>query len=124
MVAGALATIEYRTHTADRAAGRARTTRFTRRLSGALVIAAIALLVHFGPTTVAATASREEIERLSYYWVSVVALALVAIALACWDVLDSVRHLGHHFSDLEKEEIDRLRTEIVSRKKKSDQPGD
>lgn len=107
--AGALVRMEAAALAAERRAGHPRWIRFGRRVAGAACIAAIAAMLHFGPVSLPPGASREVIERISYYWITVMLLALLAMVLALWDVSEGLRH---HAESVAQEEITRLREQL------------
>lgn len=92
----------------ERARGAPRWMRFGRRASGALLIAAVAFMLHFGGSLPTAGASQETVYRQFHYWVAVLGLVLVAMALAVWDVFDAFRSIRQHVESIEKSEMQRL----------------
>lgn len=110
--------IETRAIQLELARGAPRWMRFGRRMVGALIIAAVSFMLHFGNTLPTPGASQETVYRQFYYWIAVLALVLVAMGLAAWDAIDSVRTLKHHVETLERAEVELLRDELRKRRKR------
>jgi hypothetical protein len=91
--------------------------RFIRRSLGALSIAAIGFMLHFGSSLPTAGVSEPELWRQFSYWVWVLGLVAFACLLAVWDVLASIRALKVHLDKVERDEFARLQEQIRKRPK-------
>lgn len=115
--AALLLAVETRSIQLERARGAPRWVRFGRRTVGALIIAAVGFMLHFGSTLPTPDASQETVYRQFYYWVGVLALVLVTMGLASWDAIDSVRTLKSHVETLERAEVELLEQELRKRRR-------
>lgn len=109
--------VETRNIQLDMARGTPRWTRFGRRMAGALIIATVGFMLHFGSSLPAPGASQETVYHQFYYWMVVLALVLMAMGLAAWDAIDSVRVLKHQVETLERSEVELLQEELRKRRK-------
>lgn len=98
----------------ERRRGRGSLTRLIRRLSGALIMIAIAILVHLGKVAPGPVQSPDEARALLDHWLWVMGLVLAAMVLAVWDVIDGVRSLRRYFEDMEQEEVSRIREHLTT----------
>ncbi|MEW6277255.1 MAG: hypothetical protein AB1758_01445 [Candidatus Eremiobacterota bacterium] len=98
----------------ERTPGRPNWIRFGRRMTGSVVMVAIAVMVHMG-RLVPATADRAEAWHLVQHWTWVMGLVMLAMGLAVWDAVEGVRNLRRYFEAIEREEISHIR-EHVSRR--------
>lgn len=111
LAAGYLLRTEWLSFRRDRIRGRVYWTRFLRRMVGALVVMAIAVMVHLGDV-VPADASQGEAWKMLSHWTWVMGLLLLVMVLALWDAVDGVRNLRSYFEDIEKEEVERIREHL------------
>lgn len=112
---GLLLGVEVRVLIIEKRLGHPRWIRFVRRALGAASIAAIGLMLHFSKLPQHAT--RADVEPLTYYWMTVIGLALLAIFLAFWDVIDGIRHLRSHLEQEAHGELEILRSQLRNGKK-------
>lgn len=98
----------------ERRRGRASTMRFLRRITGALLMIAIAVLVHVGKVAPGPVQDPEEARALLDHWLWVMGLVVGAMVLAVWDVVDGVRSLRRYFEDMEQEEVNRIREHLTA----------
>ncbi len=98
----------------ERRRRRASLMRLLRRLTGALIMIVIAVLVHVGKIAPGPVQSPEEARALLNHWLWVMGLVVVAMILAVWDVLDGVRNLRRYFEDMEQEEVSRIREHLTT----------
>ncbi len=89
--------------------------RLIRRLLGAIVIASIGIMLHFGKAIPAPGAPRQVVFHQFYYWMSVLGLVALAMALAVWDVFSSLRSLRGQFETIAADEIRALRDQLNER---------
>lgn len=99
-----LLAVETRTLQHDLARKSTRWPRFVRRILGALVIEAIAFMVHFSPRLPRPGTSTAKVWQQYDYWMWVLGLVLVAVALAFWDVIASIRALKQQIDAIYREE--------------------
>lgn len=97
--------------------GAPRWLRFGRRMGGALIIAIVAFMLHFGSSLPAPGTNQETVYRQFNYWLIVLGLVLAAMVLAAWDAIDSVRTLKSHVETLERAEVELLQEELRKRRK-------
>lgn len=117
MITGALwlALVELRHFRYEHAIGHSPWTRLVRRLMGAVVLLAVAVMIHFGETSTAVKLTQEQAIARFHYWMSVLGLVVFAMGLALWDVIDSLRKLGSYLEEVERDEMHTLRQRLKER---------
>lgn len=110
-----LLAVETRALQLEMAGRRPRWSRFIRRMLGAVCIAAIAFMLHFGSSPPTREVAVEVVHRQFYYWIWVLALVLFTVMLAMWDAIDSVRAIKHHLEVVERDELASLQEQIRKR---------
>lgn len=106
--------LELAYYTRERRRGRGNVVRLIRRVSGAVIMVAIAVLVHLGKIAPGPVQNPQEARALLDHWLWVMGLVLVAMILAVWDVIDGVRSLRRYFEDMEQEEVSRIREHLTA----------
>ena len=91
-------------------------TRLLRRLAGAAVVAAVAVMVHLGDTSSPAGLSPSQALERFYYWMAVLGLVVFAAMLALWDVVAELRRLRNYVDHLERDELVTLQRRLTERK--------
>lgn len=94
--------------------------RFVRRMAGALIMIAIAVLVHLGEVAPGQVQSVDEARAMLDHWLWVMGLVILAMVLAIWDVLEGVRNLRRYFEDMEQEEVARIREHLSAAQREVD----
>lgn len=118
LVAGAilLLAVETRALQASLAQGSPRWLRFGRRMTGAVLIAVTAFMLHFAEGLPTPDTSPEVVTRQFRYWMWVVGVVCTAMGLAAWDVLDSIRLLKSQIDTVEQDEMNTLKEQLKLRK--------
>ncbi|HXE72568.1 MAG TPA: hypothetical protein VNO81_07895 [Candidatus Nitrosotenuis sp.] len=106
----ALALVEVRALRTEGRAGRPNWVRFWRRLAGSVLMVAVGAMVALGDSSPGGE-MRAAVARLQY-WMYVLVLVGVAMALAFWDVLDGLRSLRRYVEDVERDEMRRLKDHL------------
>ncbi|NDD29718.1 MAG: hypothetical protein EB084_15780 [Proteobacteria bacterium] len=109
LAAATLLGVETRTLQVERERGAAHWGRFLRRAFGALLIALVGFMLHFGSAPPERGAPQELIYRQLYYWLAVLGMVLTASALAVYDVFASLRTIRQQVDHLEQAEMQQLR---------------
>lgn len=112
--------LELAHYSRERRRGRPPLTRLVRRLLGAFIMIAIAVLVHLGKVAPGPVQSADEARALLNHWLWVMGLVMVAMGLAVWDVFDGVRSLRRYFEDMEQEEVTRIREHLAAPQREVD----
>lgn len=107
-----LAAVEWRHFRTD---GSPSLMRLLRRLAGAAVLVAVAVMVHLGDTSAGPRLTLQEATDRFHYWMAVLGLVAFAMVLAVWDVIDGLRRLGSYLEDVERDEMQSLRQRLKER---------
>ena len=87
--------------------------RLARRLTGALLLIGLAVMVALGRIPDRQSMPTEELWVYFRHWLYVMAVAFVLMLLAGWDALVGVRHLRGFFEGVEREEIARIQQHLT-----------
>ncbi|MBQ7568995.1 hypothetical protein IJT17_09340 [bacterium] len=89
--------------------------RFLRRISGAVLLIVIAYMMHKGDTTLIfmesdkaaeyAKQNREYANGCLNYWMTVMVMVMATVAMAIWDVIDSLIRIRSMLSESAREDM-------------------
>lgn len=128
-----LATQECYTYTDERRRGLKSGAKLFRRLLGSLILLVIAVGIHYGdieplmaanappPGPVDQAQTAKALACLDY-WTTIVGLVVVAIILALWDMISSMRGIRHMVEEAQNDEIAALCQQIQKQQKKRQPP--
>ena len=95
--------------------------RLYRRVFGAILIISIAFMLFWGLTRIKPP-TVDNWENYARYWVVVVAMVVISVMLAVWDMLDGVKNIERMVEKTSREQLREVREKLTQYKLQEKRP--